>query len=106
MGGMGTYELLARNPNRFAAAIAICGAGDPKYVNNYAKKIPVWAFHGAKDNVVDPLQSMKMVSALLNEGAFPRLTLYDFANHNSWDPAFAEPELLQWLFSNTLNEEK
>ena len=105
MGGMGTYELLARNPDRFAAAIAICGAGDPKYVSNYAKKIPVWAFHGAKDNVVDPLRSMEMVTALLNEDAFPRLTLYDFANHNSWDPAFAEPELLSWLFSNAINKE-
>lgn len=105
MGGMGTYELLARKAVRFAAAIAICGAGDPKYVSNYAKKIPVWAFHGAKDNVVDPLRSMEMVSALLNEGAFPRLTLYDFANHNSWDPAFAEPDLLPWLFSNSLIKE-
>ncbi|WP_036152702.1 carboxylesterase family protein [Maribacter forsetii] len=105
MGGMGTYELLARQPDRFAAAIAICGAGDPKYVANYAKKIPVWAFHGAKDNVVDPLRSMEMVTALLNEEAFPRLTLYDFANHNSWDSAFAEPELLPWLFSNAINQE-
>ncbi|MEP2281317.1 prolyl oligopeptidase family serine peptidase [Maribacter sp.] len=105
MGGMGTYELLARNPDRFAAAIAICGAGDAKYASNYAKKIPVWAFHGAKDNVIDPSSSMEMITALLNEGAFPRLTLYDFANHNSWDPAFAEPGLLSWLFSNTLSTE-
>lgn len=104
MGGMGTYELLARNPDRFAAAISICGAGDPKYVSNYAKKIPIWAFHGAKDNVVAPLHTMEMVTALLHKEAFPRLTLYDYANHNSWDPAFAEPELLPWLFSNTLNK--
>ncbi|CAG2532097.1 Alpha/beta hydrolase family protein [Maribacter dokdonensis] len=105
MGGMGTYELLARQPDRFAAAIAICGAGDPAYATNYAKKIPVWAFHGAHDNVVAPLQTVEMVSALLHEGAFPRLTLYDFANHNSWDPAFTEPDLLPWLFSNSLNKE-
>lgn len=105
MGGMGTYEVLARNPNRFAAAIAICGAGDPKYVTKYAKKIPVWAFHGSKDNVVAPIHSITMVSALLKEGAFPRLTLYDFANHNSWDSAFAEPELLPWLFAKKLNKE-
>ena len=100
MGGMGTFELLSRKPNTFAAAVPICGGGDPESVSMYAQTIPLWVFHGAQDNVVNPLQSMEMVSALLNSGAHPRFTLYDFANHNSWDPAFAEPDLLPWLFSN------
>ncbi|WP_223170255.1 carboxylesterase family protein [Maribacter aquimaris] len=104
MGGMGTYELLARKSHTFAAAIPICGAGDPKQVKNYALKTPIWAFHGAKDNVVDPLHSFEMVTALLKEGAFPRFTVYDFANHNSWDPAFSEPDLLPWLFSHQLKK--
>ena len=100
MGGMGTYELLARKPNSFAAAIPICGAGDPDMVGNYALKVPIWAFHGAKDIVVNPMHSFEMVTSLLKEGAFPRFTLYDIANHNSWDPAFSEPDLLTWLFSH------
>ncbi len=100
MGGMGTFELLSRKPNTFAAAVPISGGGDPESVSMYAQTIPLWVFHGAQDNVVNPLQSMEMVSALLNAGAHPRFTLYDFANHNSWDPAFAEPDLLPWLFSN------
>ncbi|MEW2921667.1 alpha/beta hydrolase-fold protein [Muricauda sp. ANG21] len=100
MGGMGTFELLSRKPNTFAAAIPICGGGDPESVSIYADKTPVWVFHGAQDNVVNPLQSMEMVSALLEAGAHPKFTVYDFANHNSWDPAFAEPDLLPWLFSN------
>ncbi len=100
MGGMGTFELLSRKPDTFAAAIPICGGGDPNSVATYAKKIPLWVFHGAQDNVVNPLQSMEMVSALLSAGAYPRFTVYDFANHNSWDPAFAEPDLLPWLFSH------
>ncbi|WP_047244917.1 carboxylesterase family protein [Maribacter thermophilus] len=102
MGGMGTYELLARKPNTFAAAIPICGAGDPEQIKNYALNTPIWAFHGAKDNVVAPLHSIEMVSALIKAGAFPRFTLYDYANHNSWDPAFSEPDLLSWLFSHQL----
>ncbi|MCR9229235.1 MAG: hypothetical protein NXH90_17575 [Flavobacteriaceae bacterium] len=57
-------------------------------------------FHGAQDNVVHPLQSMEMVSALLKAEVYPKFTMYEFANHNSWDPAFAEPELLSWLFSH------
>ena len=101
MGGMGTFEIIYRNPKMFAAAIPICGGGDPKSVTAYAKTIPLWILHGAKDDVVDPKLSLSMASAIITAGGFPKLTLYDFANHNSWDPAFAEPELLKWLFSNT-----
>lgn len=100
MGGMGTFELIYRKPEMFAAAIPICGGGDIFSVSNYAQKVPVWVFHGAKDKVVDPQLSVDMVSAILKQGGFPKFTLYDFAHHNSWDPAFAEPELLTWLFSN------
>lgn len=100
MGGMGTFELIHRKPEMFAAAAPICGGGNTSSVSNYAKTLPIWVFHGAQDNVVDPQLSIVMVSAILKEGGFPKFTLYDFANHNSWDPAFAEPELLSWLFSN------
>ncbi|WP_458628796.1 carboxylesterase family protein [Winogradskyella sp. PC D3.3] len=101
MGGMGTFEIIYRYPKMFAAAIPICGGGDPESVTAYAKDIPLWIFHGAKDDVVDPKLSLNMASAIISAGGFPKLTLYDFANHNSWDPAFAEPELLNWLFSKT-----
>lgn len=104
MGGMGTYELLSRKPDTFAAAIAICGAGDPSTVKKYAQKTPLWAFHGAQDNVVDPKYSLEMVAALLKEGAFPKMTMYDYADHNSWDSAFSEPALLEWLFSHRLEK--
>jgi predicted peptidase len=100
MGGMGTFELLSRRPNTFAAAVPICGGGDPNSVSTYAENTPLWVFHGAQDNVVNPLQSMEMVTALLKAGVFPKFTMYDFANHNSWDPAFVEPDLLPWLFSH------
>jgi predicted peptidase len=98
MGGMGTFEILARRPQMFAAAIPICGGGDPRSVTAYAKEIPLWAFHGAKDDVVDPSFSIEMVSAILQAGGYPRFSLFDTANHNSWDPAFQQPEFLPWLF--------
>jgi predicted peptidase len=101
MGAMGTFELLHRKPDTFAAAIAICGAGDPSSVKNYAQKVNLWVFHGEKDNVVLPSYSKEMVDALKAVNADVRFTLYKEANHNSWDPAFAEPELLSWLFSNS-----
>tara|TARA_R110002012_G_scaffold263456_1_gene446287 strand:- start:122988 stop:123770 length:783 start_codon:yes stop_codon:yes gene_type:complete len=101
MGGMGTFELLHRKPTVFAAAIAICGGGQAKGAKDFFDT-PLWVFHGANDDVVNPELSIEMVSALLKYGGKPKFTMYDKANHNSWDPAFAEPDLLPWLFSNKL----
>ncbi|MEO1029999.1 MAG: prolyl oligopeptidase family serine peptidase [Bacteroidota bacterium] len=105
MGGMGTFEIIYRKPSMFAAAIPICGGGDPESASAYAKDIALWIFHGANDDVVDPLLSINMASAILKEGGFPGLTIFDHANHNSWDPTFAEPELLPWLFSKTKSKQ-
>lgn len=101
MGAMGTFELLSRMPETFAAAIAICGAGNPYTVGNYAQKTNLWVFHGGKDDVVIPSYSEAMVAALKAAGADVKFTLFPEANHNSWDPTFDEPDLLNWLFSNT-----
>lgn len=99
MGGMGTFELVRRMPNTFAAAFPICGGANPATAQKM-KKVNWWIFHGAKDNVVLPHHSEKMVVALKAAGANVKWTLFPEANHNAWDPAFAEPELLPWLFSN------
>ena len=100
MGGMGTYEILYRCPKTFAAAFPICGGGNPESVKKYAKKVNMWVFHGAKDDVVPPKYSEEMVDAIKKNGENIKFTLYPNANHNSWDSAFAEPDLLPWLFSN------
>ncbi|SFU30833.1 Putative esterase [Pustulibacterium marinum] len=100
MGGMGTFEMIFRNPNMFAAAIPICGGAHPNTAKAYADHLPIWVFHGAKDDVVDPKYSLQMVSAILKDGGFPQYTLYEDANHNSWDATFHQPKLLSWLFSN------
>jgi predicted peptidase len=97
MGGMGTFEITRRNPKLFAAAFPICGATDPATAA-IVKKISWWIFHGAKDDVVPPYSSIQMAEALKKVGARVRFTLYPEANHNSWDPAFAEKDLLPWLF--------
>ena len=101
MGGMGTFEILYRLPEVFAAAFAICGAGNPEATETYAKTVPLWVFHGANDDVVDPQQSLAMVSGILKYGGKPNFSLFAKDNHNSWDSAFAEPKLISWLFSNS-----
>jgi len=100
MGGMGTFELLWRKPKMFAAAFAICGGGNVEHVKKY-RKVPLWIFHGEKDDVVLPVYSEMIVNKLKEMGKEPKFTLYPDANHNSWDSAFAEPDLLPWLFSKS-----
>ncbi|QNE39045.1 prolyl oligopeptidase family serine peptidase [Hymenobacter sp. NBH84] len=99
MGGMGTFEALYREPKLFAAATPICGGGEPSSVKRYAKRLPLWVFHGSADDIVAPKYSREMVAALQQAGAQVKYTEYPGVNHNSWDSAFAEPELLPWLFS-------
>lgn len=98
MGGMGTFEIVRRKPKLFAAAIAICGGANPATASRI-KKPSWWIFHGEKDDVVNPQLSKEMYASLKATGADVKITLYPDANHNSWDNAFAEPGLLNWLFS-------
>jgi predicted peptidase len=99
MGGLGTFEIVRRNPKLFAAAFAICGGADSSIAPKL-KKVNWWIFHGAKDDVVNPQYSEIMVTALKQQNAPVKFTLYPNASHNSWDNAFAEPGLMPWLFSN------
>ncbi|MGE0079030.1 MAG: prolyl oligopeptidase family serine peptidase [Bacteroidales bacterium] len=101
MGGMGTFEIISREPKIFAAAFPICGGSDPKAVKKYSKKINIWIFHGEMDDIVSPEYSKAMYQAIQANGNNVKITLYPNTNHNSWDKAFKEPELLPWLFSNS-----
>ena len=98
MGGMGTFELVRRMPGVFAAAFSICGGAHPATAQQI-KKTSWWVFHGVKDEDVPIVLSEIMVNALNGVKASVKFTRYPDADHNSWDPAFAEPELLPWLFS-------
>ena len=100
MGGMGTFEIVSRRPDLFAAAIAICGGAHPARAKTIAGNVPMWIFHGAQDNVVLPSYSTDMVIAIRKLGGTANYTLYKDANHGSWNNAFAEPELISWLYSN------
>lgn len=100
MGGMGTYALVAANPDLFAAAFVICGGGNTDVASRYARNTPFWIFHGALDDVVPVEYANAMNTALTHAGGDPTLTIYPKTNHNSWDAAFAEPELLKWLFAH------
>ena len=98
MGGFGTWDLSQKFPDEFAAIAPICGGGDDTRVWKL-RYMPVWCFHGAKDDVVLPVQSQKMIDALKKYNDDVRFTLYPEANHNSWDLAYSNDSLYDWLLA-------
>jgi lysophospholipase L1-like esterase/dienelactone hydrolase len=98
MGGYGTWDLITRHPEKFAAAIPVCGGGD-KEKAAAAKPVPVWAFHGLADNVVMPVRTQDMIAGLRATGIRAALTEYPGVAHDSWTFAYSEPNLLPWLFA-------
>jgi predicted peptidase len=98
MGGFGTWSLILKRPQLFAAAITLCGGGKPDLVHRVTH-LPIWVFHGAADRSVSVRRSRQMVEALRNAGGDPKYSEYPKVGHNVWKRAFAEPDLLPWLFS-------
>lgn len=98
MGAYGCWDLAARQPERFAAGVFICGGADESTAPRLASLKP-WLFHGAQDTVVRVERSRNMARALRQVGADPRYTEYPEVGHDAWHRAFAEPELLPWLLS-------
>lgn len=98
MGGYGTWFTAMAYPEMFAAIAPCCGGGMPW--NAGVLKMPVWAFHGAKDDVVFPYESENMVNAMKNAGLDATLTIFPEYGHNSWERAYTD-ELLNWLLSKS-----
>jgi predicted peptidase len=105
MGGYGTWSIGAGYAERFAAIAPICGGGQP-FLANKLKDVPVWAFHGAKDNVVPLSESQRMVDAINAAGGSAKLTIYPEAGHDSWTQTYANPEFYTWLLSHSRNKDK
>ena len=108
MGGYGSWALLSKAPERFAAVAPICGGGDridillaSRTKADALKSLPVWAFHGGKDGVVPPSESERMVEALKKAGVKEvELTLYPEANHDSWTATYNNPKLYEWFLAH------
>lgn len=98
-GGMGVLDLIARNPQTFAAAISICGAGEPATSRLFAGKTSLWLFHGDKDEVVPVNFSRQYFKRLKKLASVVRYNEYPAVGHNCWGKALTEPDLMSWLFA-------
>ena len=116
MGGYGTWHMLTTYPGLFAAAVPICGGGDPnRYKTAGAKDwipvtfhesrlvrvrtVPIWTFHGAQDRAVPLAESERLVRKLKALGSPVRFTIYPKAGHDSWSATYANPAMWEWMFS-------
>jgi len=101
MGGFGTWDLMSRVPEKIAAAMPVCGGGDPSIVSRF-KDVPVWTFHGDADPTVPLAATTDIVEALEKAGGKPKLTIYPGVKHDSWTMTYDNLETIRWLFSHRL----
>ena len=118
MGGYGTWEIAPKAPHRFAALVPICGAllapNDMRalYVTEVVNSpdphaavasrlghLPVWIFHGARDETVPPADDRKTFAAFKAIGGKVQYTEFPEAGHNSWDATYQHAPLWAWLFA-------
>jgi predicted peptidase len=105
MGGFGTWTIASTYPERFAAIAPICGGGQP-YLGWNLKSMPVWAFHGAKDQLVPLKRSQEMVDAVNKAGGSAKLTVYPEAGHDSWTETYNNDKLYEWFLSHSKKQEE
>jgi predicted peptidase len=97
MGGFGTFDAIEREPGLFAAAVPVCGGGDPAKAASLVK-LPIWIFTGSEDPAVNPEFSLNMLEALWKAGARPGFTMLPEVGHFSWLGAYTDPLMIEWLF--------
>ena len=97
MGGMATFDLVSRYPELFAAAIPICGAADTERLAD-VKGVAFRIYHGDADNTVPVECSRKAYRALKDAGVKVEYFEFPGCGHLSWNPAFSQPDFMEWLF--------
>jgi predicted peptidase len=124
-GGNGAWWLAYHYPHRFAAAVIVCGfatafkgkqskidypqitpesAADPyAELARVVAATPIWLVHGDADKNVSVEESRHMYAALKAAGADVRFTELPGVDHSAWDPAYQNPDIATWLFTQRLS---
>ena len=100
LGGFGTWDIIQRRPDFFAAAMPVCGGGDTAEAPKLTK-LPIWVFHGDNDTIVYTSRSRNMVKAIKDAGGKPKYTEYKNTGHDSFTETYRNDKVLDWFFSQT-----
>ncbi len=101
MGGFGTFDTLAAYPDLFAAAVPICGGAGINVVKFAPlRDMPIWMFHGDRDQAV-PVEYSQMAMRWFERIQAPnvKLTIYPGVTHDSWTRTYDNPDVWTWLFA-------
>jgi predicted peptidase len=98
MGGGGTWSLITAYPDKFAAAMPLCGRGDLSAVEKIAK-VPTWVLVGDKDRAATVENCKEMAAALKKAGGDAKLTVYPDVGHDCWTATYNNPEVYEWLLA-------
>ena len=105
MGGYAVWQIAMSMPYMFAAIVPMCAGG--MYWNaERLKNVPVWAFHGVRDEIIDYRDSERMVNAVNKCGGNARLTLYPDLGHEIWETTYKNREVFEWMLSQRKNGAK
>lgn len=99
MGASGTWDIMTRYPNFFAASIVVTGENDTTKAH-LLKNTPIWAFCGEHDTIVPPIITKDMVKAVSENGGNIKFTLIEDVDHYMGHLAFNYPGAKEWLMSN------
>lgn len=107
LGGYGTIDMAAAYPHHIAAAMALCGGGTSKTLENL-NEVPLWIVHGLADNRVSIAKSDKVVDRMkAADPETPRLQYDRVPGMNHGTPArfFYMPDTYRWLMAHSLTDE-
>lgn len=105
MGGIGAWELAARDPERFAALLPVCGAGEPGTVHRLIG-LPTLVYHGAMDDVVPVGRSRQMVGALRDLGIVADYRELVDVRHDAWKEAYRADTGIAWMFAQDQRQQQ
>ena len=106
MGGYGTWMLGGLRPDWFASIMPVCGGATVWHARATLKNVPIRTFHGLRDEVVDPIESLEACKAVNKNGGHAELILFPDLSHNCWDKVYTDERNYDWLLQFSTDRDK
>ena len=103
MGGYGTWDICMRQPDRFAAIVPLCGAGDWRRAKDIAH-VAIRTYHGTADDTVPISGTERMVELLKKNNADVTFFKLQGVGHDLSGNVHRDKDLFPWLFAQKRKE--